>query len=371
VNIFCLENSVFMVDSVLGIFEIKDRTLNVIEGNNDLLKNTGIYKIVCKANSCEYYGSTLQFRERFYSHSRHLNSGIHFNSRLQRAWNKYSETGFSFEILEICSPESRRDLEGRYLFEAGFGTNDKLFNSMPVGDLLTWPKAMREQISSKLKGIKRSEATRLKMSLGQKQAQTPERRERMSEQAKKRTGRKLTPSHRMALHASTKGVSLTPEHKEKIRKANLRRKYIITSPDGEIIEINNLRKFCKDHGLSMFSFGHVLNGRRSHHRGYQCKYADIEASEHKQFQPKRPKRLYTLISPSGEIFETENLNQFCLKNQLDPSSMCKVCKGIYSHHRGWRCSYSEAISISCCIQAPPYLTHKNRPCYLLLKFSRI
>lgn len=44
----------------------------------------------------------------------------------------------------------------------------------------------------------------------------------------------------------------------------------ITSPSGEVIEITNLSKFCRDHGLREQKMRDVAKGRRTHFKGYLC-----------------------------------------------------------------------------------------------------
>lgn len=41
------------------------------------------------------------------------------------------------------------------------------------------------------------------------------------------------------------------------------------NPDGEIIEVRNLAKFCRDNNLTRPNMNKVLRGERSHHKGYK------------------------------------------------------------------------------------------------------
>lgn len=41
------------------------------------------------------------------------------------------------------------------------------------------------------------------------------------------------------------------------------------NPDNEIIEVKNLAKFCRDNNLTRPNMNKVLNGERSHHKGYR------------------------------------------------------------------------------------------------------
>lgn len=44
---------------------------------------------------------------------------------------------------------------------------------------------------------------------------------------------------------------------------------------------------------------------------------------------------YTFKNPQGEVFDVYNLQEFCKKNNLTPSSMGKVHLGKRRHHKGW------------------------------------
>ena len=46
-----------------------------------------------------YVGSAIDLVERKYRHYLHLRHNSHYNNYLQKAWNKYGETTFSFEVL--------------------------------------------------------------------------------------------------------------------------------------------------------------------------------------------------------------------------------------------------------------------------------
>jgi group I intron endonuclease len=70
------------------------------------LKQSGIYIIKNLINNKIYVGSTcVTFLNRIYNHTLDLNRNKHCNKYLQRAWNKYGNDNFVFEILEICYPD--------------------------------------------------------------------------------------------------------------------------------------------------------------------------------------------------------------------------------------------------------------------------
>lgn len=76
----------------------------------------GVYAIRNLINGKLYIGSTVNsFNARWQCHRKRLRKGCHHSQHLQAAWNKYGENNFSFEIIEITSPEKCREREGYYI----------------------------------------------------------------------------------------------------------------------------------------------------------------------------------------------------------------------------------------------------------------
>jgi len=85
------------------------------ESSNGKCVVTGIYKIVNRSNGHYYVGSSKDIMFRWRRHRRALASGRHHSRRLQRAWNKYGEQRFDFQIIERLSAADLLDVEQRYL----------------------------------------------------------------------------------------------------------------------------------------------------------------------------------------------------------------------------------------------------------------
>ena len=68
-------------------------------------KESGVYKIINTINGKIYVGSTIDFNYRKTLHFSQLRNGKHYNDHLQRAWDKYGEEFFTFEIIERCEVE--------------------------------------------------------------------------------------------------------------------------------------------------------------------------------------------------------------------------------------------------------------------------
>ena len=65
----------------------------------------GLYKITNIVNGKFYIGSSIDIQRRWRDgHISKLNCGNHDNLHLQRAWNKYGQTRFKFELYRICTP---------------------------------------------------------------------------------------------------------------------------------------------------------------------------------------------------------------------------------------------------------------------------
>ena len=78
--------------------------MNYINPFNQL---SGIYRILNKINGNCYIGSSLNVEKR-YKH--HLSTLRHNSSRcsiLQKAFNKYGEDNFEFQVILCCKPEYR------------------------------------------------------------------------------------------------------------------------------------------------------------------------------------------------------------------------------------------------------------------------
>lgn len=49
--------------------------------------------------------------------------------------------------------------------------------------------------------------------------------------------------------------------------------YIATHESGEVVEVFNLRKFCRERSLKSSAMTGVARGKRSHHKGWVVRYA--------------------------------------------------------------------------------------------------
>lgn len=59
-----------------------------------------IYVMRNRLDGKRYVGKTVNATKRFWEHRTKLRAGVHANTHLQRAWDKYGEQAFEFEIVE-------------------------------------------------------------------------------------------------------------------------------------------------------------------------------------------------------------------------------------------------------------------------------
>ena len=123
----------------------------------------GIYKITNLVNKKVYVGQSINIIIRWKDHIRTLNNGNSHSVLLQRAWDKYGQENFVFEILELCSEDELDELEIKYIsfydsinngynIESGGNRNKHLSDST------------KKKLSDAKRGRRHSSETKQKMS---------------------------------------------------------------------------------------------------------------------------------------------------------------------------------------------------------------
>lgn len=65
-------------------------------------------------------------------------------------------------------------------------------------------------------------------------------------------------------------------------------------------------------------------------------YGKTQSEEAKEKQrEKRCKRKYSITSPSGETFITNNIKKFCREHNLDSSNVYNIVNGKYKQYKGY------------------------------------
>lgn len=171
-----------------------------------------IYKITNTKNKKIYIGQTTKSNPnlRWKSHQYKLRAGIHHNSHLQSAWNKYGQDCWTFEVLEegISCINELADRE-EYWTEKFQSCNPEIgYNKMVGNNRYTTTDDARERMSKSggnRKGQKHSEET--KERIRQTRLGTT-----LSEETKKKIGESLT---------GRKRPPVTEETREKLSKSHM------------------------------------------------------------------------------------------------------------------------------------------------------
>lgn len=96
-----------------------------------------VYRIVNKINNKVYIGSTIDSERRKLEHFNQLERGVHINTHLQNAYNKYGKNAFMFDIIEDNLDNSelmKREQHYINLFNSSnrnFGYNISQYASQP------------------------------------------------------------------------------------------------------------------------------------------------------------------------------------------------------------------------------------------------
>lgn len=253
----------------------------------------GIYRIDGPKGGV-YIGSGASIENRWSNHKLRLRKGNHHSIYLQRAYDKYGLDAFKFSIVEIvASVEDLIQREQYYI--------DQMLETLPIDKIYNMSK-----VAGSTRGRKA----------------TDEERKRMSETRK---GRKHTLEAIQKMVDANIGKPKTLEHRQKMSAA---RAHIWTfrSPEDKLVEIVNLRAFCRENNLDQSAMHNIAkcNGKNKNYKGW--KHPNPECSKRKEV-------IHTLRSPEGEIVEIRNIKAFKIEHNLP--NLHHVINGKYKQHKGW------------------------------------
>lgn len=177
---------------------------------------SGVYRIVCAATGRIYVGSARSIRGRWRRHVALLAAGAHHNRHLQRAWDKYGEAAFRFEVVELVPAGLLLDVEQRHIDECrnGFNVCKKAGSRAGVRHSVE----AKTKMSAAAKVRTASAEARANMSAaGKRRMSDPAVRAKMSAI---NTGRLVTSETRALIGAKHKGLKHTAEAKAAIGSKN-------------------------------------------------------------------------------------------------------------------------------------------------------
>jgi len=216
---------------------------------------SGVYKIICLPTGKIYIGSSVNIFDRWTIHKSGLRNNKHYNPHLQKAWNKYKENNFNFEIIEKVDNNFLTEKENFWIEKFNSRNNKYGFNIAKPGDI-------RHRTNPGMTGRSHSEKSKLKMSLarigrvGYKHTQEDKIRLSLALKGKKRS--------KIAIKNMTKAQKLVDRRGSKNPKAKL--------VDKNIPEIRKMKKegrstkeIANKYNVSIDAIYDIINGRKWRH----------------------------------------------------------------------------------------------------------
>lgn len=264
---------------------------------------SGIYKITNIKTGVSYIGSSININDRFNQHIRQLNSNSHYNDKLQKAWNKYDQSEFIFEIIEYVEIDHLLTKEQYYL--------DTLLFANENNDKFSLLAYNINRNSNNTLGFKFSEESKEKMSQAKlkykKELFIPSEDEinkeiyylkefdsvknkdiknpffgkkHKQESKKKMSDKKKGENNFFYKKGPMLGKKCTDDHKKKISVANSGKNNKNSKPilqidlDGNIIKLwDSSGQAAKILGISQSNINLCCNNKRRTANGYKWKFA--------------------------------------------------------------------------------------------------
>lgn len=187
----------------------------------------GVYKITNTIDNKVYIGQSINIYARWKDHINSLNKGNSRCTLLQRAWNKYGEDNFSFEIIKLCSEDMLDYIETKYI--KLYDSQNTGYNIEPGGNSNKHlSKETKKKIGDANRGRRHSDEAKKKMSekrRGMNNAMygkhhTEEAKQKMSETKKGKPGTPRSDYQKERARLANLGKAKSEEIRRKISEAN-------------------------------------------------------------------------------------------------------------------------------------------------------
>ena len=248
----------------------------------------GVYRIVNNINGKMYVGQSINIKARWKDHINTLNRNDSHSVLLQRAWNKYGQENFSFEILELCTEDMLDEVESKYIIF--YNTIQNGYNIESGGNKNKHlSEETRKKIGDSHRGKHMSEESRQKMSSSRTgegngmfgKHHTEDARRKMSAAKTGKPGHPCTEYQKKCARLANLGKTVSEETKRKISEAAKGRPAYNKNPRPVYcIELERVFDTASDAGKNLNISSSNIIGCCEHIRktcgGYQWIYADTD-----------------------------------------------------------------------------------------------
>jgi group I intron endonuclease len=196
--------------------------------NEIISEKSGIYKIVNGITGDFYIGQASCLRKRKNHHWHKLRNGVHHNSHLQNAWNKYGEDNFCFYIILVCNAENLTYYEQLFVdtFCPRYNICKECVNSS-IGIKRT--DEFRRRLSEQTKKYSEEISKRNSQRIGEKnwnfgKHKSEETKRKLSESGKGKHWHEVSSEARERISKSHIGKKASEETKRKMSESKRRRR---------------------------------------------------------------------------------------------------------------------------------------------------
>jgi group I intron endonuclease len=274
-------------------------------------KHAGIYSIVNKLNGRMYIGSTHWFEDRWMAHLRALRKNNHHNRFLQNDFNKSGECNFVFDIVEVVpgNKVSRLEREQYYL--------NKLFAECSNTQRYNHYQIAVIPASQKF-NIKKYREDR-DWFIG------PDGKEYVVEDIIRFCG-KYNLDHNEIKKLVTKEV--LDYRQWRMADMEFSSRIIVNRKNGIEEEVFNPSVFAKKHGVNQSHISKLLSGVRKSCGSWVVKNRIFVDKPHSG-------KVYKILSPTGNVVEFNNLENFSRENNMERTQLYNLAKGTQWYYKGW------------------------------------
>lgn len=295
------------------------------------VKPSGIYSFINKTTGKRYVGQAAYLAGRKGNHLLHLRRNDHDNDYFQKAFTKYGESDFVFEVLEVVPK-----LED--------GTNDKVKLTEREQYWMDFYKCYESDY-----GYNINPSASMNYMSGR--THTEEARQKIREAA---TGRRLSEEAKKKLYDARKDKVSTSRYKQ-VKKEAIHEvskpgktyfEYHVTTPEGVEHVFINLTEFCALNNLSRTHLANMLNKGTFYKgwTGYKVHVNDtkemvdiIVSEEAKKGSNMGRVYEYHLFDRDNNEFIFRNFKVFCKDNKIGTSTLNSLINKKIDY-RGWTCN---------------------------------